>query len=496
MQVLSYTNYHPGLIQLFCKKLLENVYSRRTPPAVPYELSSDEIESAKLAVREVMRDRFNLTLGVDKNNYYRVIACTVILDQLANTESTARLYSPRTLLAMAREAWPAAFNSMSEESFRAKLAEMLGMGVLSQTRDGDLRLRSPRVVPLMGTPQSIKHDLEEIAGRPAPAEFDTDSYHVLLGGQPQRYSPLTFAQESALNQSSVGIVFASYACGLTDLEAALQRFSSFGAPSNVSVFDIVPQVLDSLERWLTSRWQAIEKAERIVLFHRLPALDSLRLAERINSGCLFVQKHHASKRSTRLIFVLDPKATWNWSNLDEKRRCDLEKKLALAAIRPWSRAGIRQRLDASDIAVNDDTLSALYDATGGWHILLDELLKSSKPTTDLAADAERFQALLSDRGSELYRRFTTSLGFDAHPELLAVLQGLKALSNASGNALSPTDVTIELLNLYLSDKKLPPDFSDAKLNAALMCLERLGCVGLGAGSIEVDRFIGDFVAAI
>jgi hypothetical protein len=76
------------------------------------------------------------------------------------------------------------------------------------------------------------------------------------------------------------------------------------------------------------------------------------------------------------------------------------------------------------------------------------------------------------------------------------LQKLKALRDDVGSALPATDITVEFLNLYLPERSLPAHFTDAQLSASLTCLERLGCVVLGAGTVELDRFLAEFVALV
>lgn len=130
---------------------------------------------------------------------------------------------------LVREWWPQGFRGIESDQLRGLLDEMCGLGVLVRTSQGHYRLRSPNLVRLMENVEDRLLDL--LVKEPEPNVFDPDKYHALLPGG--HYTPLTFAQESSLNQqrSGVGLIFASEALGGNRLEEAFKRFIPSEMPS-------------------------------------------------------------------------------------------------------------------------------------------------------------------------------------------------------------------------------------------------------------------------
>jgi hypothetical protein len=78
LRVLSYTNYHPGLIQLFCQELLKRLHMRPGNVAPPYSIGQNDVEAVYRLpqVRERIRERFDWTLALDAR--YQAIAWSMI----------------------------------------------------------------------------------------------------------------------------------------------------------------------------------------------------------------------------------------------------------------------------------------------------------------------------------------------------------------------------------------------------------------------------------
>jgi hypothetical protein len=80
--ILSYTNYHPGLLQLFGQSLADHLnqksYGTLQPP---YSITRSDIEAVyrTAKVRDMIRDRFNITLALDER--YEAITLSLILEQ-------------------------------------------------------------------------------------------------------------------------------------------------------------------------------------------------------------------------------------------------------------------------------------------------------------------------------------------------------------------------------------------------------------------------------
>jgi hypothetical protein len=88
MRILSYTNYHPGLLQLFCDALLRRLLHPHRPlrGGPPHLIRDKDVEETYLdrGVRNQIRDRFELTLALDAR--YKLIALVMAQRQLENAQ--------------------------------------------------------------------------------------------------------------------------------------------------------------------------------------------------------------------------------------------------------------------------------------------------------------------------------------------------------------------------------------------------------------------------
>ncbi len=239
LRILSYTNYHPGLIQLFCDELLKRLRTQRMSP--PYRITQSDVERVYLLpqVRDGIQERFEWTLALDSR--YQAIAWSMILDQSDKSDGYAQAYAPTDLLQLAREWWPKGFSKVDSDQLRGLLDEMTGLGVLVRYANSSYRLRSPNLVRLVGTETDIANRLLALSEQEPEQRFDADSHHALLDDQGRDYSPLTHAQGRRLNAArfGVGLVFASQALGII----SRQPFSVLSPPTRQRIWGSVKKFL-------------------------------------------------------------------------------------------------------------------------------------------------------------------------------------------------------------------------------------------------------------
>jgi len=147
LTILSYTNYHPGLIQLFCYELLRTLQNQWTGATPPYKIEQKDLESVYRKIRTEIRDRFNWTLALD--THYEVIALSMIAEQ-ENDKNFGECFPPERILDSLKNCWwPKGFSDVTLDRFRGWLDEMCGLGVLVRDLNGRYSIRSPNVVRLL-----------------------------------------------------------------------------------------------------------------------------------------------------------------------------------------------------------------------------------------------------------------------------------------------------------------------------------------------------------
>ena len=375
LRILSYTNYHPGLIQLFCQHLLIRMRSRLNK-LPPYYIQQNDIEAVYLQVKDRIRERFDWTLALDMS--YQAIAWSLSEDQMQVRDGYSRSYPADEILRIVRYWWPLGFPK-DVPYLRSILTELIGLGVLVKDNLGNYRLRSPNLVRLMGTEAEIQEQLLLLTEKQPARSHDTSHYHVPLDEHFSRYSPLTYEQERSLNQrkNGVGLIFASEGSGIKELRQTLLKFVDSDGGHNPKGFEEIPLYVSSkvdLGRWLDAF--IIRNADRdyLLAFYALTESNQEELRELVQGALEYCRKKHSKKQTVRVMFVFDPQATWRWLTLPYEERCEMEYQSDAALYTClWDVIGVQQRLTQHDKIANQDVCQKVLQATGGWHLLMDTL---------------------------------------------------------------------------------------------------------------------------
>lgn len=486
LRILSHTNYHPGLIQLFCDELLKWLY-RNPRVQIPYKIRREDVDAVYLRqnVRDGIRQRFEWTLALDPR--YQVIAWSLIEDQTRDRDSYSRRYTSSDILRIARGWWPEGFEQVEIKSL---LDEMVGLGVLIET-EGMYRLRSPNLVRLIGE-TNVEQSLLQFAEFPPPQRrLDPDHHHALLNVEQDLYSPLTIAQEHLLNrdETGVGLLFGSPIAGAYRIGEVLQSFLPVGISENEGVCRELPlrlrdgeQLANAIERVL----QECPEASHLILYYRLQAgahgqqlVD--QVAKAVESSERYKKRYH--NRRIRLIFLLDSQAAWTWMGISSPDRERLEQRAdAVISIAPWSKVGVRQWMDHREMITSGDILDYVYAVSGGWHSLLEDLFKScpSQPGIDPREQTkeldERFET--PDFRQAIWER----LDLMSVPIAENVLRFL-----CQDNRLASAGVPASLVTPQFIDSLVGCSVQDCQ--RALALLERLNYISLEADVDGSDDYL-------
>lgn len=421
LRVLSYTNYHPGLIQYFCQELLKKLRESTVTFLPPYLIRQQNIEAVyrTQTVRDRIRERFEWTVALDM--HYQAIAWTLIHDQAKDRDGYARAYAPSHVLQLVRDWWPAGFGDTGTDQLRGWLDELCGLGVLVRNNaTGHYRLRSPNMVRLLGRETDIEDRLLELTAKSPTLAMEADSHHAPLNEQATLYSPLTYAEERRLSQPryGVGIVVASQALGSMWLPAAIRRFLPDDLSPGIGDCTEIPVSVApaELDHWLREYVKAQSRTERMILYQQMADGTPEAMAKRIESALSFCQRQQPKDRWLRVLFLLDHRANWHWLGLPTQRRMEIEEASDAALwCHPWSLSAIRRRLAQHEkMDPNDATMSQeVLSATGGWPYLLDALFRRAEKENDLRPCLREIAQELTTPDSILVTEFRSQLGKNA-----------------------------------------------------------------------------------
>ena len=484
LRVLSYTNYHPGLIQYFCQTLLNKLQSRTNGTSPPFYVEPGAVEAVyrDTDVRRRIRERFDWTLALDTR--YQAIAWAMVQDQMQIRDSYARAYSAGDIRYLALYWWSQAFEQIDDEGMRDLLDQMRGLGVLVVDNNGYYRLRSPNLVRLMGLEVDIEDRLLELSNKQPPVPFVADSHHALLPNSTSRYSPFTFAQERNLTipQLGVGLVFASEALGLNVLSNAFDGLvpsdRRFGVHMSSQLSSINGRLFVG---WLGDILATYVNVERIVVHHCFTNESPETIAEILEAVLQFCHSQRAVRTaSVRVLFVFDHQATWSWHLLPTNQRENLETRVdVVMQPRRWDMIGIRQRLALQDKINTDRVCQQVLRATGGWPMLLDEVFdRCGAERAELHDFAQLIEAELAEPMSPLRLQFTSALGIEEH-----MIRGVLDFILREGSTGIERDfVTPDFLGDTLQ-------VTMQECSAVIEYLRRLSCLDVRNNIIHVDPLV-------
>lgn len=478
LRILSYTNYHAGLIQIFCHELLKQLQRPQRADAPPFAISQRDVDSAYLAVRNSIRNRFELTLNLDAR--YRAFALALIVDQLSSSEGFAQAYQASTALNHAQSWWPAGFEETSTDEAQGLLDEMCGLGVLIRTTDGGYRLRSPNLVRLLGSTSEVEDALDKLSKSRPPSRSERDTYHMPLDGEGRtHFSPLTYAQERVLQQttSAVSIIVGSELSRMSLMPAVLERFAT-NPQSQGTIVIRVPAGASrrtSFFTWVRAQIEQQQQYERLIFACQPAGSGVHELAELVRDALSLSGGRRQPRPAVKVVFLFGPTQAAAWASLPEQERQEQERQLTLLSLQRWTPAAVRKRLQLRELNEDDASLQAVLRATGNWQLLLDALFEQVAQTNDLRQACAQLQEALRDPESALSQRIRLGQELHGNPDIVATLRVLH--DNTDGRVSM-----VDLLEYIQVLTEIPPDRGEA----VIVALERLGLI---------DRVESDVVLA-
>jgi len=427
MRILSYTNYYPSLIQLFCKYLLAYLTNPNrihfdTRQCPPYVITAKHIEDV-YASEELHREiayRFNLTLDLDSR--YRFIALRIALESIGPGSEHALLhgFDASWVRQEAMDIWPEGFNAdPSLEAFHTLLDEMRGLGVLRRTAGNRFALRNPNVLTLLGTKERIEEEL--LQEREAPPQYTASSFHRAAPSDMWRRSPLTAQQESEIlaDHSGVSVVFGARVAGLEQLQDFLP--AALPDPNQCECLDALASFED-MRRQLENRLKMQPNGLLLVIVSPSCPWGP----EWVLKADRFLQSRTAHSKILRLLFVGDPGTAWSWTSATPVTHSELaEQEVLVHSLKPWTDAAVQRWLDDAGFGPIGDPhgRARLREVTGNWWTLLHHLGEQCR-----AAAASQWEVYLKAIDAELTPSGRWSDCFGFVPDVLPVLQTMAILN--------------------------------------------------------------------
>lgn len=165
--ILSHTNSFPGMLQLYCTKLIEAMkngyagYKEASTP--PYYVSEDHIKKVlgEDNLQEEIRQKFFITLTVGSDNYYLLIAM-ITAYLYKNDEGIC--VTPNDVLTFAKDFEINDIAALSQAKVTALMEEMRELNVLQHNGEHGYRFTHFSFFQMMGTKAYLEQELEKYMG--------------------------------------------------------------------------------------------------------------------------------------------------------------------------------------------------------------------------------------------------------------------------------------------------------------------------------------------
>lgn len=442
-RILSFTNYYPVLIQVFCEELLKIIHERvqqtnRLPDLISTTLVEQALDSAD--VRGKLFLTFEKTINSIEGRYELltyILAARELVDH--GSGMSAEGMTPAEVAERAIEYWPAAFPRGSDPiEIEYLLEEMEGFGIARRTYSGGFALRSRSLLELMAYDEAdLTSKLEQYHKRRPDRIFDPKNNRRLLAkpiptvDSNGHLSPLTNGQEADLlapfapaaavkadgspmssRAHGIGVVFGTEWAGVRFVEAALmdaERTKDGLVEVEARTYEGKKDLFDDAKRPSRSGRPRV-----LVVSSRTPwRPDWILEAERLG---------RVRKGEVRIVFVGDPLHASAWSE-DTAVLKRIRPQVKLVRLRPVTRSYLGSRLES--LQLSGDLMDRIIEATGGWSETVGPLLAriAERPSQASAfIEADKYALLAAP---SLYER----LGIQ--PELVAFFRELAQYAHGS-----------------------------------------------------------------
>lgn len=164
--ILATTNYFPGLIQMYCAKLINAMrskdYAKYDEVSTPiYEVSEEHIKKvlADPEFTQQIREKFFITLKLDEDNYYYLIA--LLMAYLYHNNGYNEGYSAADIKNAGAELEISKITNLELDKLESFMEELKELNVLRSTDDSHYLFTRFTFFQMMGTRAEVDDKLEE-----------------------------------------------------------------------------------------------------------------------------------------------------------------------------------------------------------------------------------------------------------------------------------------------------------------------------------------------
>ncbi|PSH54625.1 hypothetical protein CU100_25945 [Phyllobacterium endophyticum] len=373
-RILSFTNYYPILIQVFCQGLLEIIEEQQLRTGkLAKGISTQMVDGAmkNQKIRDELYQSFEKTIKHIEQRYELltyIVAERALIDTTEGVDGDGMTASEVT--ERAGQYWPEAFPHGSDPSeIEYLLDEMEGFGILRWIPPGRWGLRSRMLLELMvSDEEDLLARIFSFKGRKPEIYFDPKNGRSKITGtgKPEldiKVSPLTDGQEAELlsPQREYGhatVVFGSSIANIEHTYVAIERSRAAKGVSTTEVHVEVRGWKDRADLMQEIRRAKQDDTTKVLVISNITDWKPEWVAE--------AARHpNVARGRIRPIFIGGPKQAQAWA-IEYPMGSKYPARVHVEMLRPWARSYLATRLDMLN-SLKSATIDKILDATGGWN---------------------------------------------------------------------------------------------------------------------------------
>ena len=452
-RILSFANYYPILLQVFCQGLLDVIEDhQKSTGKLVWNITTSMVDRAlnDRRIRAQLYESFEKTIRHIEQRYELltyIIAERALIDVGEGIDGDGMTTSE--VAERAIKYWPEAFPKGSDPAeIDYLLDEMEGFGILRRVPTGKWRLRSRMLLDLMVTDEEdLLARIYSFHGRAPEDHFDPKNARsrLTVGGRSEsdtRISPLTDGQEAAILDTKIDpsvtfVIFGPPVANVEHVYLALKRTNN-------------PRLVVEARGW-RDRADLISDIKRVRQDDQVVVLLISQLTDWNSDWVRDAAKQpNVIRGRVRLIFVGDARHADNWSQA-YPYGAKLPPRVQVETLKPWSRSYIAAKLDVIN-SLKPQTIDRILEVTGGWNDLCQTLFVSASSSAMVSKALQEMSASLTVADLVTY--------FGVPPEYVSILQTIAEFDGETPETVlslldeQPTAAVIMRFGLFMGMLKI------------------------------------------
>ncbi|CVI62713.1 ATP-binding protein (plasmid) [Agrobacterium leguminum] len=395
-RILSFANYYPILLQVFCQGLLDIIEDhQKSTGKLVWNITPAMVDRAlkDQRIRAQLYESFEKTIKHIEQRYELltyIIAERALIDVGEGIDGDGMTTSE--VAERAIKYWPEAFPKGSDPAeIDYLLDEMEGFGILRRIPAGKWGLRSRMLLDLMVTDEEdLLARIYSFHGRTPEDHFDPKNARsrLTVGGRSDseaRISPLTDGQEAAIldakiDPSATFVIFGPQVANVEHVYLALKRTNN-------------PRLVVEARGW-RDRADLISDIKRARQDDQVLVLIISHLTDWKPDWVRDAAKQpNVIRGRVRLVFVGGARHAETWSQAFPYGM-KLPPRVQVETLKPWSRSYIAAKLDTIN-SLKPQTIDRILEVTGGWNDLCQMLFASASSSTMVSKSLQDLSASLT-----------------------------------------------------------------------------------------------------